>query len=381
MDKIFSGIVVLDLSNNVAGPLAASMLADYGAEVIKVEKPQTGDDMRAWGPFLDGESFLFMWHNRGKKSIVLDMKEKEDLKILKKLIQKADVLIESYKPGVMAKFDLDFEKVKDLNPALIMCSVSAFGQTGPYKSLPGYDLIAQAMSGIVSLTGNDNGPPMRVGVSIADYVTGFNAFAGISAGLFHKARTGQGQYIDVSLLECMQTCDEFAEIAYNTNQQQKRLGNHHGLLAPYGIFNGRNGNIVIAALNPKLWGNLTKLMGRPELADKPGFQSATDRCANLNEVISAIEAWLGKFADIGKAEELLAKNDIPCARIRSVKELANDPHLLFRNTVTEIETPGAAGKTIKARGVHLKFSKTPGSMGAPPKLDEHRDEILKKYCR
>lgn len=377
MNHIFEGVKVLDLTNNIAGPFSAAILADFGAEVIKVEKPGSGDDSRAWAPLVDGVSAYFLWHNRGKKSIVLDFKVEKDLQRLRELVKQVDVVIESFRPGVLEKYGLGYKAIEKINPQVIMCSVSAFGQTGPYRDLPGYDLIAQAMSGVMDATGLPDGPPLKLGPSIADYSAGFNAFGAIASALYYRERTGQGQHIDVSLLESILAANDYCEPAF-MGRPVIRNGNHHSMLAPYGVFAGKNGSIVIGVLNPKLWDSFTKIIGKPELAQHPRFVTASARIENLPEVIDVIEQWLYAFDHIDEAEAILTQHGIPCAKVKRVEELKQDPHLLARGTITELELPWA-NKKLTTRGVHIKFSKTPGKIGVPPQLGEHQDEIMEKY--
>ncbi len=356
--------------------MATAMMADFGAEVIKVEKPDGGDDSRHWAAQVEGISTYYYWHNRGKKSIVLNMKLEEDLKIIRKLIETVDVVVESFRPGVMDRLGLNYAEVAKIKPQIIMCSVSAFGQYGPYRDLPGYDLVAQAMSGVMDITGYADGPPMKLGPAIADYATAFNAFGAISAALYHRERTGTGQHIDLSLLECLMAANDYCEPAFIGNKAE-RSGNHHAMLAPYGIFSGKDGSLLIAVLNPRLWTKFTALIGKPELAEDPRFLTAKDRVDNIEQGTAVIEEWLHSCCSVRDAEQLLIKNGIPCARVRSVSELIDDPHLLERGMVTDLEIPDYPGKTIKARGVHIKFSKTPGSLGKPPRFGEHQEEVLK----
>lgn len=377
MKTIFEGIKVLDLTNNIAGPFSTAMLADYGAVVIKVEKPNGGDDSRAWAPLVDGVSAYYLWHNRGKKSIVLDLKSDADLEIIRELVKQVDVVVESFRPGIMEKFRLGYQDIATMNPRIIMCSISAFGQTGPYRNLPGYDLIAQAMSGVMDVTGESDGPPQKLGPSVADYSGGFNAFGAIAAALFYRERTGEGQHIDVSLLECIIAANDYCEPAF-MGRPVTRNGNHHSMLAPYGVFNGKDGSIVIAVLNPKLWETFTTIIGKPELATDPRFVTASDRIDNLPEVIEIIEQWLCTLDQIDDGEKLLKENGIPCAKVKRVIDLKTDPHLLERGTVTELQLPDSNEK-LTTRGVHIKFSKTPGKLGVPPKLGEHKQEILEKF--
>ncbi|USG65068.1 CoA transferase [Brevibacillus ruminantium] len=377
MKTIFEGIKVLDLTNNIAGPYSTAMLADYGAEVIKVEKPNGGDDSRAWAPLVDGVSAYYLWHNRGKKSIVLDFKSDADLEIIRKLVKQMDVVVESFRPGIMDKYRLGYQDLAKINPKIILCSISAFGQTGPYRNLPGYDLIAQAMSGVMDVTGEADGPPQKLGPSIADYSGGFNAFGAISAALFYRERTGLGQHIDVSLLECIIAANDYCEPAF-MGRPVTRNGNHHSMLAPYGVFNGKDGSIVIGVLNPKLWDTFTTIIGKPELATDPRFVTASDRIDHLPEVIEIIEEWLCTLDQIDDGEKLLKENGIPCAKVLRPIDLKTDPHLLERGTVTELQLPDS-NKKLTTRGVHIKFSKTPGKLGIPPKLGEHQQEIFERF--
>lgn len=377
MAHIFEGIRVLDLTNNLAGPIATAMLADFGAEVIKVEKPVFGDDSRAWPVQIGGGSSLFVQANRGKKSIVLDFKKESDMEILRKLIKKTDVFVESFKPGVMNKINLTYDDVCKLNPSIIMCSVSAYGQTGPYRDRPGYDLIAQAMSGVMDITGYPDGPPMKLGPAVADNTTAYHAFGAISAALFYRGRTGDGQFIDVSLHECMTMQLDCLEVA-TAGVAVTRTGNHSNVLTPYGVFGKKSGGLMLAALNPKLWGILTSLMGRPELEYDPKFITAAERNKNQKEVISIIDEWVDSFGDLNELEELLMKNNFPCARVRTVKDVVDDPHLNYRGTLVEVDVPFSnIMPKLKIRGTAIKFSKTPGKPGSAPALGQHQEEVLR----
>lgn len=377
MAHIFEGIRILDLTNNLAGPITTAMLADFGAEVIKVEKPVFGDDSRAWPVQIGGASSLFVQANRGKKSIVLDFKEESDMEILRKLIKITDVLVESFKPGVMSKLNLTYDELCKLNPNIIMCSVSAYGQTGPYRDRPGYDLIAQAMSGVMDINGYPDGPPMRLGPAVADNTTAYHAFGAISAALYHRIRTGEGQFIDVSLLECMTMQIDCFEIA-SAGGNPTRNGNHSNMLTPYGVFGKKTGGMMLAALNPKLWGILTSLMDRSDLENDPKFITVAERNKNQKELIPIIDDWVDSFSDLNKLEELLMKNNIPCARVRTVQDVVADPHLNYRETLVEVDVPfSKIMPKLKIRGTAIKFSKTPGKPGSAPALGQHQDEVLR----
>jgi CoA:oxalate CoA-transferase len=375
MAHIFEGIRVVDLTNNLAGPITTAMLADLGAEVIKVEKPVYGDDSRAWPVQIGGTSSLFVQANRGKKSIVLDFKNESDMMILKKLIRKSDVLVESFRPGVMGKYNLSYGEVCKLNESIIMCSVSAYGQTGPYRDRPGYDLIAQAMSGVMSINGNSDGPPMRLGPAVADNTTAYHAFGAISAALYHRCRTGEGQFIDVCLLDCMTMQIDCFELA-SAGEDVTRNGNHSNMLTPYGVFGKKSGGMMLAALNPKLWEILTSLMGKPELACDPKYLTVADRKTNQKEIIPIIDDWVDSFEDMDQLEKLLMKNNIPCARVRTVRDVVDDPHLNHRKTLVEVDVPFSNMPKLKIRGMAVKFSKTPGKPGSAPALGQHQEEVL-----
>lgn len=376
MGSLFEGVKVLDFTNNLAGPVATLMLATFGAEVIKIEKPGKGDDSRGFGTKLEGESVFFLGHNHGKKSIALEMKKPEAIEIIKRLVAKADVVVESFRPGVMGRLGLGFDDLKKINSRIIMCSVSAFGQTGPYSKLAGYDIIAQGMSGFMAVTGEADGPPMKVGPSIGDYVTGLNAFGAISAALYHLAITGQGQSIDTCLVDCLIAVNDYAEYAFN-GFAMKRNGNHHGLFAPYGVYNGTGGNIVIGILNQKLWNDFCKVIGQPQMIDNPKYDDPGKRRHELPEMIEVIEAWLKKFSNIDEPSRILKKNGIPCTKVNNLTDLMTDPQILHRKMVVDMEVPYISTGKIKTKGIQIKFSETPGEIGIPPRIGEHQKEVLK----
>jgi CoA:oxalate CoA-transferase len=375
MGSLFEGIKVLDFTNNLAGPVVTLMLATFGAEVIKIEKPGKGDDSRGFGTKFEGESVFFLGHNRGKKSVALEMKKPEAMEIIRRLVAQTDVVVESFRPGVMARLGLGFDDLKKINPKIIMCSVSAFGQTGPYSKLAGYDIIAQGMSGIMDVTGESDGPPMKVGPSIGDYVTGLNAFGAISAALYYRAVTGKGQAIDTGLVDCLIAANDYAEYAFN-GFPVKRSGNHHGLFAPYGVYNGTGGNIVIGILNQKLWNDFCEVIGQPQMIDNPKYDDPGKRRQELPEVIAVIEAWLKKFPDIDEPSRILKEKGIPCTKVNSLKDLMTDPQILHRQMVVDMEVPYISTGKIKTKGIQIKFSETPGEIGIPPRVGEHQADVL-----
>jgi crotonobetainyl-CoA:carnitine CoA-transferase CaiB-like acyl-CoA transferase len=274
MKGIFDGVVVVDLSNNVAGPNATAMLADYGAEIIKIEKPVIGDDNRAYGPFLEGKGVIAMGLNRNKKSIVLDTRKPDALDVLRRLIEKADVVVETFRPGYMKKIGFGYEDIIKIKPDIIMCSVSGYGQTGPWGDRPGYDLMIQAASGLMNATGYADASPSKVGFAVGDFCTSLTVFGALASALYHKSKTGEGQYIDVCLFESLINILDFTDVAYNNMPVPPRSGAHHATLAPFGLFKGTDGYVMIGAVSEKLWASLCKLMNKEELINDPEYQGS-----------------------------------------------------------------------------------------------------------
>lgn len=381
MAGIFDGIRVLDFTAHVSGPAATSTLADLGAEVIKIEPPEHGDDTRKLFPKLDGQALTFLWNNRGKKSVTINLKDPEGCKLVKKLIKTADVLVENFRPGVMKKFGIDYDSVKTDAPGLVYCSISAFGQYGPDSGRPGFDIIVQAKSGIMDLTGEPNGSPTKIGIVLGDMVSSKDAFGAICAGLYHKLKTGEGQYIDVSMLECMTTMNLYIDHALMGKDPQ-RQGRHHISLAPYGIFEGKNGQcIVMAAFTDKHWAVLcNNVFQQPEMITDPKYATGSARIENHMEIASKIETWLKQFDNINDALQKLDEKGIICCKIKSTKEASEDPQLIAHGGIAKIEAmPSMKNtKTFRARGPWVKYSKTPAVMKRAPELGEHNDEILEE---
>ena len=316
MANIFDGIRVIDITNNLAGPLCAQMLGDYGAEVIKVERPGAGDDSRGVAPKVEGQSLFYMFASRSKKSVTLALDDPRAQECIYKMVQDADVFIESYPPGRMKKFHLDYETISKINPNIVYCSVSVAGQIGPHSKVPGFDLIAQAMSGLMDITGEKNGPPTKSGTVIGDYIGGLNAFCSVAAALFYRERTGEGQYCDVSLLDGLIAVNTLVDQAATLHTHPTRSGGHHGTIAPYGVYRGNHGeSCIIAAYTGKMWPSLCRLIGRPELAEDPKFDSNVTRCANLPELIDILESWLKTFDQIDEAVAKMAEAGIATCKI------------------------------------------------------------------
>jgi len=376
MKKALDGIKVLDLSRALAGPYCTMMLADMGAEVIKVEMPGTGDDSRAWGPpFVEGESAYFMSINRNKKSITLDMKGDKAIEIIMKLIKGSDVLVENFRPGAMERLGLAYQQVKAMNPRLVYCSISGFGQNGPYRMLPGFDQVLQGMGGLMSITGEPDGPPVKVGVPIADITAGMFAAYGIAIALFTREKTGSGQMVDISLLDSQVALLTYrAGSFFASGEIPKRIGSGHPVIVPYQAFKARDAYINIAVGNDQLWGKFCKAVGLEGIVNDPRFATNAKRVQNRDEVVKAVgdliatkngEEWLKILTDAG----------IPCGPIYTVDKIFSDPQVIHRQMVTELRHPKAG--TIKVTGNPVKLSDTPGEPSvAPPLLGQHTQEVL-----
>ncbi len=377
MTRPFEAIRVLDFGTNVAGPNAAAMLSDFGASVIKVERPGQGDEARAFYPMLEGKSLMNFWMNRGKRSIAIPLDDAPAREALLKLIKSADVLIESFRPGVMKKFGLDYESIAKINPRIIYCSVSMFGQKGKLSQAPGYDLLAQAMSGMMDMTGYPDGPPQRNGFSICDYVSSHNAFGGIATALYHREKTGEGQHVDIGLFNVGFAMNAFVEMTILGNSTT-RSGDHHKSLNPYGTFTFKHGSLIIICPTPKLWATMCKLMGREELIDHPNFKDNAARCQNIQGVVDAIEGWLNTFDDVETPVRLMTELGIPCTKVLTNAEAIEKAIEDDYNTLMDMELPKSMKtRSLKVRGPHIKLSKTPGRVTTGcPDLGEHSKEIL-----
>ncbi len=376
MAKALEGIKVLDLSRALAGPYCTMMLADMGAEVIKLEMPGRGDDSRSWGPpFVEGESAYFMSINRNKKSITLNMKSDKSTEIIHKLIKQSDVLVENFRPGAMERLGLGYERVKEMNPRIIYCSISGFGQDGPYRMLPGFDQVLQGMGGLMSITGELGGPPIKVGVAIADISGGMFASNGILVALYNREKTGKGQMVDVSLLDSQVAWLTYRAGAYFASGEiPQPMGSGHPVIVPYQAFKAKDVFINIAVGNDQLWERFCKAVGLENVMNDPKFATNAKRVENREEIVKIIsdlivtrdgEEWLKILTDAG----------IPCGPIYTVDKIFADPQVLHREMVKELDHP-KAGK-VKVTGIPIKLSDTPGEVEtAPPVLGQHTQEVL-----
>ncbi len=374
-----SGVTVIDLTRVLAGPFCTMILADLGARVIKVEQTGKGDDSRAYGPFINGKSGYFVAQNRGKESIALDLKQDADIAILHRLLAKADVLIENFRPGTMERLGLGWDTLKERYPRLIYAATSGFGQTGPYADRPAYDVIAQAMGGLMSVTGHEGGPPTRVGSSIGDLGAGLFTALGISSALFDRARTGKGMQIDVAMLDCQIALLENAVIRYYaTGQSPKPVGARHPSIAPFEPYRTADSYVVIACGNDDLFRRLTQALGRPDIAADPRFSENARRSDNVLALKATLEEVL-QHHPTGHWLGVLGAAGIPCAPINDVAHAVADPQVVARNMVVPLLDDALPG--IKLAGLPIKMSAYPEALDRPaaPDLDGDRARILADF--
>jgi len=367
----------LDVTRVLAGPFAGMVLADLGAEVIKVEMPGRGDDARAFGPFRNGVSAYFASVNRGKKSLTLDLGVPAGRDLFLRLIEKADILLENFRPGVMARFGLAFGQLRERNPRLIYAACSGFGQTGPYAHRPAYDAVVQGMGGIMSLTGEEGGPPVRVGVSIADIAAALCTVIGILGALHHRDLTGQGQMVDVAMLDCQVGILENAIARYFVSGKVPgRLGTRHPSITPFQAFETSDGHVMLAIGNDRLWQRFCTAVGREGLAADPRFATNDLRTRNYAELLPLMQGILWSRPTAWWLEQM-ERAGIPCGPINTIDRLASDPQVAAREMIQEVLDPVAG--PMKMAGVPIKLSDTPGAIAGPaPALGQHTGEVLSR---
>lgn len=369
-------LVVVDLTRVLAGPYATMVLADLGARVIKVEIPGTGDDARHFGPFINGKSAYFASLNRGKESIALNLKAKGDREILEALIHKADVLVENYRPGTMDKLGYGWDTLQGLNPRLIYASISGFGQTGPYRSLPAYDMVVQAMGGIMSVTGHPGNGPVRVGTSIGDITAGLFGLAGILSAVVNRQRTGKGGMVDVGMLDCQVAILENAVSRYlSEGEVPKPLGSRHPSITPFDSFSVRGEYIVIAAGNDLLFNKLAQAISREDLLEDPRFKSNELRTNNYSSLKPEIERALDS-KPVHDWLRILADAGVPSGPINDIGQVVHDDQITARNMIISTRDP-VAGE-VKMSGNPIKMSEfdDPPERLAAPELNADREKIL-----
>jgi len=380
-----AGLRVLDLSRILAGPTCTQILGDLGADVIKVEKPNDGDDTRKWGPpFVAGvdgmptaESAYYLCANRNKRSVALDIGTDEGKRAIHALISRSDILVENFKAGGLARYGLDYATLSQRFPGLIYCSITGFGQNGPYSARPGYDHVAQAMGGIMSLTGDSDGPPMKVGVGIADVTTGLYATIGILAALRHRDRTGVGQHIDCSLLDTQVSwLINEATNYFLSGEEPRRKGNSHPNICPYNVYRTQDGHVVLAVGNDAQFQRWTEIARTPDLARDPRFATNAGRLGNrvaLEPIVA--EAMRSRLTSFWI--DALERAGVPCGPVNTIEQVFADPHVLARQMKISMAYEGARGGRIDLLGSPLKLSETPVSYRRPPpRLGEHSSEVL-----
>ncbi|MEM2203671.1 MAG: CoA transferase [Sulfolobales archaeon] len=371
------GIRVLDFTRAMAGPFATMLLGDLGADVIKVEPPE-GDESRSWmPPDINGVSAYFISVNRNKRSIAIDLKKPGALEIIDRIARSVDIVVENFRPGTADRLGIGYERLSKINPRIIYCSISGFGQEGPYRDKPGYDLIALAMSGLMDITGEPGRPPVKFGVPIADITTGIMAAVAILAALYHRERTGEGQYIDLSLLDTQILILSHQALNYlATGRDPERLGSAHPSIAPYQALETKDGYIVVGVGNDRLWQVFARAIGREDLLGDPRFASNPDRVRNRAQLVEELEKTF-KTRTTREWIEILEKSGIPVAPVNKVSEALGDPHVMHRKMVIELEHPKYG--RFKTLGTPLKMSRTPGRVYRPPPLlGEHTVEILRE---
>ncbi len=369
------GIKVLDLTRVLAGPYATMILSDLGAEVIKIEQPEIGDESRNFGPFKNGFSLYFMSVNRGKRSITLDLKTDRGKDIFKQLVKQSDILVENFRPGTMKKLGLDYETLAAEHPALIYAACSGFGQTGPFAEKGAYDMIIQGMGGIISITGEPDGPPVRVGTSISDITAALFTTIGILSALHNRNSTGKGQLVDVAMLDSLVAVLESAIVRYfATDEIPQPLGSRHPAITPFEAFESADGHIIIAIGNDTLWAKFCEHVDQKNLISDPRFSTNVERTANHSElfpILSEImrqrttDEWIDALENIG----------VPCGPINTIDKVVNHPQVQARNMITQVihQMTGA----VEVPGLPIKLSDTPGDVDIPaPNLGEHTVEIL-----
>jgi len=379
MPKPLEGIKVLDLTRVLAGPFCTMVLSDLGAEVIKVEMPDIGDDSRYFGPFKNEQSLYFLSLNRAKKSITLNLKKEDGKKILKDLVKDFDVLVENYRPGTMEKLGLGYDVLKEVNPRLIYAASSGFGHSGPDSKKPAYDILAQARGGIMSITGWPDSPPTRVGMSTGDITASLFTAIGINSALFQREKTGKGEKVDVAMLDCQVAILENALSRYQVDGvAPKPLGNRHPTITPFQAFKTKDSYFVLPIGNDKLWRTFCVLVQKKELIDDEKFSSNGARTKNIGLLIPILdELFIVKNTD--EWIEMIESAGIPCGPINSIDKVMEDKQILARNMIVEVDDD-RAGK-IKIAGNPIKMNSIPeeDNRASAPKIGEHTSEVLKEF--
>ena len=371
-----SGLTILDLSRVLSGPYCTMLAADMGARVIKIEHPVQGDDTRAWGPpFVAGESAYYLSINRNKESVAIDFKTARGRELLDGLIAKADILVENFRPGTLDRQGLGYAQLSKRHPRLIYVSISGFGQTGPRREEAGYDAVAQAEGGLMSITGTSDGPPVRLGVAVADIASGMFAFQGLLLAVIARGTTGRGQHVDVSLLDSVTALLTYqAARQFATGDTPVRTGNRHMTIAPYDTFDTADGVLVLAVGNDSQWRRLCDVLGAPDLAADPRFVTNAGRVDHYADLRRALDARFRR-STLSVLVDALKAAGVPCGAVRSIADVTGDPQILARQMVETVMHPTVG--QIQVLGIPVKLSDTPGRIAsAPPLLGQHTAAVL-----
>ena len=375
MAKSLEGVRILDFTQYLSGPHCTSVLSELGAEIIKIEMPGKGEPERLAMPMTPKrESYQFLSYNRGKKSITLNLKSSKGLEIARKLAGRVDVLVENFAPGGMERLGLSYEEVSKINPRILYASISGFGQTGPRRNDVSYDVVAQAMGGLMSVTGYADGEPLKAGISLGDYMGGYNGVIAILAALYYRTVTGEGQAIDISMQDGIWAM-VFPDRAdyFDTRIVPKRIGNRLSSSAPFGAYNARDGYVVICTITDPQWQKVLQAMGREDLSGEPRYATRENRTKNMTEVDGLVQAWC-KERTVEEVLVILKKSGVPCSPLPTFDQVAADPQLLSREMIVEVEQP-VSGK-VNLSGSVYKMSKTPGDRRKRiPAVGEHNEEI------
>ena len=372
------GVTILDLTRVLSGPYCTMLLADMGARVIKVEQPGRGDETRAWGPpFVNGESAYFLSVNRNKESVTLDFKHRAGRPILDALVARADVVVENFRPGTLQRQGLGYAALAASRPELIYCSISGFGQDGPRREQPGYDAVIQAEGGLMSVTGDADGPAYRVGVAVADMVAGLLAAQGVVLALYARDRTGRGQHVDISMLDGVVSLLSYhASMALTSGVASRRVGNRHATIAPYDTFRAADGEFFLAVGNDQQFRRFCEVTGLGALAADERFSTNPARVVNHEDLRARLDEVLRRRPGHEWIRELTAAG-VPCGAVREVAEVLADPQLAARRMIEVVEHESAG--PLKVLGVPIKLSGTPGSVhSAPPTLGQHTERVLRE---
>ena len=373
-----SGITVIDLSRILAGPYCTLMLKELGVRVIKVESPGTVDDAREYGPFVNGKSAYFQSVNRGKESIVLNLKDEDDKKIFRKLLKKADVIVENFRPGTMEKLGFGWDSIKENYPKLIYASASGFGHSGPEMYRPAYDMVVQGMGGIMSVTGHPGSPPTRIGMSIGDIGSGLYATIGVQAALFHRQLTGKATKVDIGMLDCQVALLENAVMRYQVSGKAPGpLGARHPSITPFEAYKTKDGYIIISAGNDGIFGKLAEALGHPEWANNPDYSSNENRNQNVEKLKTEMESvlinqttsqWIGILDNFG----------VPSGPINDIGQAATHPQTIARNMIVSIEDPVTGSMKVAGNPIKISSFEDPETRQPAPNLDQDREHILEE---